>query len=364
MIFDNKKFTLSDFNEIYLMIPAQVSTGGPEAMHQLGNILRNDLNKKVKIYYVPTNLDDPIHANYKKFLLGFERYINDDAKNLLIIPEYYIYLIEAKKFTKIKKIIWWLSFDNYLTSKFKFENNKILRSIYKTPYNILKKFNEITNFFFGIYTEQDYLKFFYKLKNLNKFDEIKQASFHFVQSKYAYDHLEKKLNKIDYLSDFIREELTDNNIGNINRKRENIICYYPFKSNMFMNLILKKLKYKFVPLSNLNNNQIRETLLKSKIYIDIGSHPGKDRLPREAVMLGNCLITNKKGSAGNDIDIAIPGEFKFEERYSNIKKINDKINLILNDYSNEYLKFNSYKTKIINEKKIFKEEILKFFNKT
>jgi hypothetical protein len=360
MISDNKKLKLSNFNKIYLMIPAKVSTGGPEAMHQLGNILQNDLRKKVKIYYVPTNTVDPIHQNYKKFSLDFVRIIDDDSKNLLIIPEYYNYLIEAKKFTKIKKTIWWLSIDNYLVSKFEFDNNKTLKKIYKIPFKILKKFNEITKFFFGIYTEQDYLKFIFRLKDFNRFDEIKQSNFHLAQSKYAYDYLKKKLNKIDYLSDFIREDITNTNINNV--KKENIVCYYPFKSNNFMNLILDKLEYKFVPLTNLNNNKIKETLLKSKIYIDIGSHPGKDRLPREAVILGNCIITNKKGSARNNEDLAIPGEFKFKEKYSNIYRIKKKINLIFNDYNKEYSKFNFYKSKILNEKKIFKEEISKLFS--
>jgi hypothetical protein len=225
---------------------------------------------------------------------------------------------------------------------------------------ILKKFNEITKFFFGIYTEQDYLKFIFRLKDFNRFDEIKQSNFHLAQSKYAYDYLKKKLNKIDYLSDFIREDITNTNINNV--KKENIVCYYPFKSNNFMNLILDKLEYKFVPLTNLNNNKIKETLLKSKIYIDIGSHPGKDRLPREAVILGNCIITNKKGSARNNEDLAIPGEFKFKEKYSNIYRIKKKINLIFNDYNKEYSKFNFYKSKILNEKKIFKEEISKLFS--
>ena len=128
-----------------------------------------------------------------------------------------------------------------------------------------------------------------------------------------------------------------------------------------MNSILKKTKFNFIPLTNLSNKQIKETLLKSKIYIDIGSHPGKDRLPREAVMLGNCVITNKKGSANNISDVAIPNEFKFNEKYLNIKKIDNKIKLIFDNYEKEYSKFDSYKTKILNEKKIFKAEVEKLF---
>ena len=52
-----------------------------------------------------------------------------------------------------------------------------------------------------------------------------------------------------------------------------------------MKLLIKKNDFNFVPLINLNNDEIINTLSKSKIYIDIGSHPGKDRLPREAALL-------------------------------------------------------------------------------
>ena len=78
-------------------------------------------------------------------------------------------------------------------------------------------------------------------------------------------------------------------------------------------------------------------------------------------MLGNCVITNKKGSANNISDVAIPNEFKFNEKYLNIKKIDNKIKLIFDNYEKEYSKFDSYKTKILNEKKIFKAEVEKLF---
>ena len=45
MNYTNKKFPIKNLKKIYLMIPANLSTGGPEALHQLGNILKNDLTK-------------------------------------------------------------------------------------------------------------------------------------------------------------------------------------------------------------------------------------------------------------------------------------------------------------------------------
>ena len=54
--------------------------------------------------------------------------INDNENNFLVIPEHYPALNEALKFKKIKKIIWWLSVDNYINSKFRAENNRFLRA--------------------------------------------------------------------------------------------------------------------------------------------------------------------------------------------------------------------------------------------
>ena len=361
MLSTNKKFSFNKFKIIYIMIPANVSTGGPEASHQLGHILKDSLKKNVKIFYVPNNLQNPVHINYEKYSLSFSDKIEDNPENLIIIPEYFNFLIEALRFKKINKAIWWLSIDNYIGSKFRSENSKFLRSIYKVPLNLINFFNRLINFRCGILTFEEYLKFLYKFRSLNKFEEINQANYHLAQSYYAFNFLENKFQFVEYLSDFIRDDFFHIKKNFLDNK-ENIICYNPQKSNQFMDLIIKKSNFKFVPLVNLTNEQIKNNLTKSKIYMDIGSHPGKDRLPREAALLGNCIITNLKGSAGNSQDIAIPSEFKFNENFYNLDKIGNKISIIFNNYSQEYSKFSSYIEQIQNEKDIFSQEIKKIFS--
>ena len=352
--------SLKFFKKIFLIVPANLSTGGPEAMHQLANVLKYDLNKEIKIYYIPNNYQNPVHKNYEKYKIDFTDKIEDSAENLLIIPEYFTYLSEALKFNNIKKAIWWLSIDNYFGSRFHFINNKFLRSFYKIPYNFINYFNKITKFYFGIFTLEDYLKFLYNLKKLKNFKEIKQAHFHLVQSKYAFEFINKKLLNVNYLSDFISPNLTFNQ-KNSKKNKQNIICYNPKKSSEFMKYFIKNTNYKFIPLINMNYKEIINTLTKSKVYIDLGSHPGKDRLPREAAILGNCVITNKKGSAANMEDVSIPEEFKFEENYFNLKNIIKKIEIIFHNYENEICKFNNYIKKISKEKEIFKNEINNLF---
>ena len=360
MISTNKKMNLKKFKKIFLMAPAKVYTGGPELTHQLGYFLKNDLNKDVKIYYIPNKEPEPVHNNLKKYSLKYVNEIEDNSENLLVIPEYFDFINNSIEFKNIKKVIWWQSLDNYFGSRFKTKNSKILRSILKIPFNFINIFNKISNYSFGILTLESYLKFLYKFNNPNKHLEIKDAYLHLVQSTYAFNFLNTKFENIYFLSDFIRDDLLDKKNIQKNQK-ENIICFNPKKSNDFMNLIIKKSNHNFIPLINLSNDEIINVLLKSKVYIDIGSHPGKDRLPREAALLGNCVITNKKGSASIFNDVSIPSEFKFKESYFNIIKINKKINYIFNNYDQEYNKFKTYVDKITEEKKVFLQEIDKIF---
>jgi len=60
--------------------------------------------------------------------------------------------------------------------------------------------------------------------------------------------------------------------------------------------------------------EVIKLLQKAKVYIDFDYHPRKDRLPREAAILGCCVITRKRGSAKFFEDVPIPDEYKFEDK--------------------------------------------------
>ena len=77
--------------------------------------------------------------------------------------------------------------------------------------------------------------------------------------------------------------------------------------------------------------------------MDFGFHPGQDRLPREAAILKNCIITNKEGSAAIFQDVPIADEFKFNERKSSHEKIRVKIDQIFDSFPKELKKFERYR---------------------
>jgi len=356
-----KKIRINKKTIIYILAPSRTSTGGPECLHQLGYYLKKIFSlKNVNMVYLPLNDSRPVHKDYKHYNMKFKNYIDDNENNILIIPEMYGMLKFSLNFKKITKVIWWLSIDNYFAFKFNAEYPKLLRSLIKIPLKLVSIFNNLTNFRFGILTYHDYLKIFYKMINIRKQKEIKQASFHLAQSFYAYSFLKKYLKNVKPLYDYQNPEKLKN--VSTNGKKNNLICY-SHKSNIFLNLIESKSNIKFIKLKNFSSKDIIKTLKKTKIYMDFGYHPGKDRMPREAVLFDNCIISNLKGSAENNNDIPINKEFKFNEKFINIKNIIKKIDQILSNHKKEFKKFKKYKKQVLNEEKKFRAQILQIFIK-
>lgn len=159
-------------NKIYILCPSQLNTGGPLAMHQLGNKLK-ELNHDVNMYYLPIT-ENPVHDNYLNYNVPFVKQVEDSAKNLIIAPE--VWTEKLTLFKKIQKSIWWLSIDNFYASS-KPIINKIIDMI-KGERRF--KWNHFSSYY------------------------------HFTQSEYANQYLKKKsLESVYMLSDYIDKKFIE-----------------------------------------------------------------------------------------------------------------------------------------------------------
>ncbi|ADY73992.1 hypothetical protein Dester_1361 [Desulfurobacterium thermolithotrophum DSM 11699] len=344
--------------KVYVVAPANTATGGPELLQQLVYHLRNNLNIDAYIYYVPSDLPDPVHPEYKQYNNPYVRKIEDEKENLLIVPEVIGGIRVLSRYSEIRKVIWWLSVDNFyisaiLKSKRAFFFRRVVNKISKLILNkTLFDINELT------------LK---KITHMNlfKFDQVRQVDFHLAQSYYAIHHLESNgipKNKIFYLSDYLNENFLK--IQTDLLKKENIVVYNPKKGFSFTKKIIKNAPgIRFVPLVNMTRQQVIETLQKAKVYIDFGNHPGKDRIPREAAILGCCVITGKRGSAKYFEDVPISEEYKFYDKEENIPKIINKIKDCFENFEERYKDFNYYREVIKNELQKFLEDLKSIFRR-
>ncbi|MCG2908009.1 MAG: hypothetical protein L7H12_03620, partial [Sulfolobales archaeon] len=128
--------------------------------------------------------------------------------------------------------------------------------------------------------------------------QIPLADIYIVQSYYAYNFLinSAEKSKMFLLHEPLEDEYLNFTISN--DRKDDIITWntrkaYPITLKVIK--ALKKNKVHVVDLENVGKGNMINILGKSKIFIDIGIHPGRDRPPREAVALGNIAVVNNHG---------------------------------------------------------------------
>jgi hypothetical protein len=109
--------------------------------------------------------------------------------------------------------------------------------------------------------------------------------------------------------------------------------------------------------------EVSNWMKRSKLYIDFGYHPGQERMPREAVLMGCCVITGKQGSAAFDEDVPLPKGYKFDENNATPEQITEAILKCLNHFDEESKLFENYRLRITGEKDNFKNDVSKVFQK-
>lgn len=326
---------------IYVVCPSNNKTGGTELLHQLVfqlNQINGIFKKAIITYYFEGNYDknNPTPNDFKQYVSEYclVSDIVDSFENIVIFPE--VCIGKHRKYKHIQKIVWWLSVDNF----------KIM----------IGRINRLKKWGVKSFIKHLIINDYYSEKDLNR------INYHFVQSYFAKDYI---LNKgiddknIYYLSDYINDIYTSTDYCGA---KEDIVLYNPKKGFEFTEqLILFAPEINWVPISGMSTQQVFELLHKSKVYIDFGNHPGKDRIPREAAMSGCCIITNRNGSAAFKEDVPIPDTYKF----GNDCPIADVICTIkdcIANYDSHINDFYEYREFIKSEKHEFVEDIISIFN--
>ena len=350
-VFDNTK--------VFVVAPAGLVTGGPEILHSLVHTLRGHLGIDAYMYYFPHS--QVIPDEYREYNLEIANTIEDDSRNILVVPEVFDILSFASKFKSIRKVVFWLSVDFFYQSLF----IRTFRGFLMTVINrlniiSLEKFNKVFLPHFDIHNEA--FKRYGSL-DLKNFYLLKDVSLHIVQGVRILEHLRSKgIDNSVCVFDYINEKFLNVNFDI--KEKENIVCYNPKKGLRFTKKIIDKGKgIVFVPIVGLSRDGVIDLLRRAKVYIDFGNFPGRERIPREAVMLGCCVITGRSGSAVYYQDVPIPEEYKFDDVEENIPKILDKVRECIEKYEEKVFDFEESRKIVKEEPKFFTENIRKVFVK-
>jgi hypothetical protein len=250
--------------EFIILCPYLTRTGGPEALHQLSDALLG-MGQDAKMWYTTEqdlnflsglneNQLNPLALkviNRKEVVEEYKRYrvkpveeLVLTSESVIVIPESQIHWLNYFRYSR--KLIWWLSVDN------------AFRSLVYGSVN--------TNW-------------------LRRRDVV-----HACQSSYAENFIRAMgFRNACRLTDFT----PDVDLSTARKCKVSIAATSKviFNVNKLAAEIEALVDVEIVQIKNLTRAEVYDAFLHSYVYIDLGNFPGKDRMAREAALLGCLPIT-------------------------------------------------------------------------
>lgn len=264
--------------------PADCATGGPEALHWLTSELNKLDGINARLWYWNVIGADPCPEEYRKYGCEYVADLPAGYTDVIIYPE--IWGNHALDHPECTNAVWWLGLDAYAGWTPEQER--------------------------GAFLEDD-------------------SIIHIVQSAYANDLLNQLgVKNIFKCTDIVNEEFY---ADYEEEERSDVVLYNPSKATPFMRELIAECQrqgIEFRPISGMTRAEVIDAMRHSKLYVDFGEFPGRERMPREAALCGCCLITSKIGSADYVEDFT--HTYKYDSKPSHIWAIIHKIRYVLDNY--------------------------------
>ncbi|MTA94656.1 MAG: hypothetical protein F2533_01995 [Actinobacteria bacterium] len=161
-----------------------------------------------------------------------------------------------------------------------------------------------------------YSKVLSRIDEFNSVDLPRKNSISAYQSEYARRNVLERFGVEGLiLTDYVKDIDFRENGGDSERfDNRPLISFNGNKGFELVQQLQRQLQDKvdFLLLKSFTRSELLEIFLKSDLYLDLGHFPGKDRMPREALKAGCPILISRFGAAENEIDFAIPAEYKLD----------------------------------------------------
>lgn len=328
------------YQRVLVFYPRGVQTGGPEALHQLVDSLRRQGVEAALVPYPKTRQNARVEL--------YEQYDAPEIENIRDIKGTAIVAGEREypsllKIQHADPICWWLSIDlSYLFSG----SRRVFARHYDAPPDAYSRARDSAARLRAIYRQRA------------NGDRIT----HVTQSHYAWAYIfDRMLAPPSMLSDYT-PRLTE--VGSYSRPRNarGGIAYNAVKSRHLVSQLSQRFpKGTFIPIENMSQDEVYSVLGRASVYLDLGAHPGKDRIPREAAMAGCIVSVGLRGSAGNSLDMSIPFAHKIDLSKDPLNRAQEVLNSIEDDRETAFARQAAYRHGISNERAIFDAEVRAIF---
>lgn len=327
------------FERVFVYYPRGLRTGGPEALHQLVDTLRRQ-TVDASLVPIPGTESLPRSSEYDVYDAPEAPFV-DAPTSALVVPEMSMGLLGRA--SKATRFCWWLSIDNALPFRAS-RRKEVLWPIEREV---------------GSWTVRDDATLLARRvrARFKRHRALMYASHHLTQSHYAWSYLHSRLNIVgSALSDYTPIALAEV-VNEWSADRRPVITYNYAKSAAVMTqVIARNPDLQFLALRDMTRPQVLHHLKESLVHIDLGTHPGKDRMPREAALMGSIVLAVRRGSAANSIDVPLAWEHKISPIGDVSAGTRDAIDRVLVNPERAWTMQQFYRDEIIRERTIFREE--------
>ncbi|WP_299576211.1 hypothetical protein [uncultured Williamsia sp.] len=334
------------FSEIAVVYPRGLRTGGPEALHQLVDSLRR---RGQEAYLVPS--DDTVGpdrvAEYAVYDAPERPTLPRGHDSAVVVAE----TAPAPDRGDAVVFRWWLSIDNHSA-----ENGHIRRLEYglgmRGEWQEMPRHHRV-----GTAFKQ-------ALRNFSAPPEL-PPEIDLAQSQYAWAHLFGRTRRPpSMLGDYTPspDALIAAAVPVARRRRA--VCFNPKKSGSLAREVSAGFPdVEFVPIENMSRAEVTRSLGECAVYLDLGSHPGKDRIPREAVLAGAVVVTAMRGSAAFHVDVPIPLHHKVPSDGDVVASARAVLSDVFADLPSAYALQDSYRDVISGEREVFDAQVQAVFTR-
>ncbi len=261
----------------------------------------------------------------------------------MVVPETFIEDVFVYKHAK--KMIWWLSIDNALT----FMGERLWQ---RTTGGLAAKIRET------------WVPFLRMLKHGDTPFQMRQRRdiVHLVQSSYAWSFIASRLNTVpSLLSDFTPQG--EFGPADEAKRHPRLVTYNPAKGAHIIEAVKKVSdpSIEWLPIQGMTRSEVVTTLQTCAIYLDLGHHPGKDRMPREAALSGALALVVRRGSGAYFADVPIPWEHKIMPDESEVSATAAALPRLMENLFQEIRKQDAYRSAIMAERDRFRKEVADIF---
>ena len=181
----------------------------------------------------------------------------------------------------------------------------------------------------------------------------------FCQSEYAHEFVASNGGAARRLFDYV-----DRGFRPDPRAPErDTIAYNPARNLEAANKFWGSFKFpgQLAPISRMTRGAVRETLQKTSVYVDFGSHPGKDRIPREAAACGAVVLLRRAGAARHYGDHPLDPYYLFSDGDAESGELAHRVLTILENPQHHWATQARYRERVSREFSEFEGQVKDIF---